>query len=204
MAASGDRLQRAGCGVDFDGCGLQARRADADADLAGFGAATLHDGHAEAVEGAALDRVVRFVAAWVAIADADDCAGAGDGECHFIVRGGHGPALRVDDLHVDDYDVLAVCGDFGAVGGRDDLCGWAAGLALFGERDSAILAGAGFDDAGRVLHLPDEVAVLLYRLRAEAGAVEEELDRVLIAVRPDLDLLAFFAGPVPVWEEVKG
>ena len=99
-------------------------------------------------------------------------------------------------------DIFAVGADGGAVGGEKDGSGGAGGFD-FGLQLLAVAGTFREKDAGGVFHFPIEFAVGLHGLFAEALVVEEEFDLVTVAVDADLDGLAFFAGPVPVRDELE-
>jgi hypothetical protein len=133
----------------------------------------LDEGGAEAIEGAALGGDVGFVGTGVAVADADDFGGAGDGEGDLIVSGGNGAALGVGDGGVDDEGVLAIGDDLRAVGGEGNCRGGAGGFDFFGGDDLPVFVGAGFQGAGGIVDLPIDVGIGGDILAAEALAVEE-------------------------------
>ena len=77
------------------------------------------------------------------------------------------------------------------------------GFAFRRQRHLAALVAAGFERPRSVFHLPRQVRILDHVLRAQALAVQEKLHPLQVAVDPDVDLLAFLSGPVPVRKHVQ-
>ena len=127
-----------------------------------------------------LGELVRLVAARIAVADTDDPA-ARDLEVHQVPGGRNGAPLRVARRDGEYRRIGAVGVDDGAVGREHELRGRAGRLDAGGRDHLAAAIAAGLERAGRVRDLPLEVAVARHVFLPERDAVQEQLDRLVIA-----------------------
>ena len=147
---------------------------------------------------------IRLVATRIAIADAENPAGAAQLEVDKVVR----PPGRTGLARPCTATVMMLTSSPSALmAGRSGVslsaAGRAGGLDFVLGHDLAGLETFGRKGAGRVFHLPAQVRVLRHGLFAEALAVEEQFDFVAVAEAAHINLLAFLAGPVPVRQQVQ-
>ncbi len=183
---------------------LQVFGGGGEGGLAGGGFFGFQDDEGEAVEGFVGVADEGFVVGGVAVVEAGDGGGAGEGEVDGVVGVGADVAVFVEDADGDEGEVLAVGGDFGAVGGEFNFGGGSGGGDFIGGDDRAVFGGDGFEGAGGVGDFPFVVDAghVFGFFFAEGLAVEEEFDGVGVGVGLDGDGFAFKAGPVPGGEEV--
>src|ERR1017187_3408918 len=155
------------------------------------------------VEQRSLRRLVAFLAIRVAVAHANQRARAGDFESYDIVGRRNRPPLLVQDFHLQDGKVLAVCVDLCSVRGKPDGCRRPGCVAPFCQHNFGCPRSARFNKSRLVPYLPPQVPQVRNFLLALALAIHKELHFLQIRVNPNQDFVAFPALEVPVREEMQ-
>ena len=116
---------------------------------------------------------------------------------------GHYPALGILKLHCDNSHIATIGCNQLAVGLKNNLGSGLGGLYGLSHYALAVLITCGYYLAGLINGLPLQMPVAGHLLPTEFLAVYGEFYLVAVAICPEVNLLAFVALKVPVWEDVK-
>ena len=149
------------------------------------------------------DELIRLVAAWIAIAHAENFSGAAQFKMNQIGCDRHETILRIANRDRDDTHVPAVGIDDCAVG----PCAIVAGSPVVSTFVSAAslpsLKPFALKHAGSIFYFPFQLGIFFHGLASDILAVQKQFDFLAIAQGANVNFLAFFARPVPMRKQMQ-
>ena len=103
----------------------------------------------------------------------DQASSACDLKLDLVLRGGHNPSERVDNLDGHDRNVCRIGREFGAISDAQHGRGCAGGFPSCAKNEIAVFETVRLQDSGTILHLPLQMGILPNSLGAKALSVQK-------------------------------